>query len=319
MERLLRTYSPLADEGFSMASIRDLVVHVNDDVVSRHAFELASSLAADLGAGLMAVLVAAPVNAGVGLSAETASLAQQLAQAQRRTLLGIGDRLAAGARQRHDLAADVRCVDGDTVEVLQSHARAADLLITSQRDPAREGGLSTGQSARLLVGAACPVLTVPYVGLPAAEAVSGEAAPLRRALVAWADTRESARAVRDALPLLARASHVELVSFAKDGQSDGSSQRRAALERMVTYLARHGVQALPTLLSQAEASVGERMRRGGVPDVAVAEALLSHAADMHADFIVMGGYGHSRLWELVLGGVTRTMLETMTVPVLMSH
>ena len=186
MERLLRTYSPLADEGFSMASIRDLVVHVNDDVVSRHAFELASSLAADLGAGLMAVLVAAPVNAGVGLSAETASLAQQLAQAQRRTLLGIGDRLAAGARQRHDLAVDVRCVDGDPVEVLQSHARAADLLITSQRDPAREGGLSTGQSARLLVGAACPVLTVPYVGLPAAEAVSGEAAPLRRALVAWA-------------------------------------------------------------------------------------------------------------------------------------
>jgi hypothetical protein len=71
------------------------------------------------------------------------------------------------------------------------------------------------------------VLTVPYVGLPAAEAVSGEAAPLRRALVAWADTRESARAVRDALPLLARASHVELVSFAKDAdQSDGSSQRR---------------------------------------------------------------------------------------------
>jgi hypothetical protein len=129
----------------AMASIRDLVVHVNDDVVSRHAFELASSLAADLGAGLMAVLVAAPVNAGVGLSAETASLAQQLAQAQRRTLLGIGERLAAGARQRHDLAVDVRCVDGDPVEVLQSHARAADLLITSQRDPAREGGLSTGQ------------------------------------------------------------------------------------------------------------------------------------------------------------------------------
>lgn len=56
-----------------------------------------------------------------------------------------------------------------------------------------------------------------------------------------------------------------------------------------------------------------------MPDVAVAEALLSHAADMQADFIVMGGYGRSRLWELVLGGVTRTMLETMTVPVLMSH
>jgi nucleotide-binding universal stress UspA family protein len=212
----------------------------------------------------------------------------------------------------------LRCTDGDPVEVLQSCARTADLLITSQRDPARDGGLSTGQSARLLVGSACPVLTVPYVGLTADGAVSGEAGPLRRALVAWADTRESARAVRDAVPLLARASDVEPVSFAKDVGGDGSSHR-ASIDREVAYLARHGVQALPTMLSQAEASVGERMRRGGVPDVAVAEALLSHAADMNADFIVMGGYGHSRLWELVLGGVTRTMLETMTVPVLMSH
>ena len=163
-----------------MAAIRDLVVHVNDEAVSRHAFELATCLAADLGARLTAVLVAAPVNAGVGLSAETASLAQQLAQAQRATLLGIGDRLAAGARQRHDLAVELRCADGEPVEVLQSYARTADLLITSQRDPARDGGLSTGQSARLLVGSACPVLTVPYVGLTAEGAVSGEAAPLRR-------------------------------------------------------------------------------------------------------------------------------------------
>lgn len=301
-----------------MAAIRDLVVHVNDEVMSHHAFELATCLAADLGARLMPVLVAAPVNAGVGLSAETASLAQQLSQAQRVTRQGIGDRLAAGARQRHDLPVELRCADGDPVEVRHSYARTADLLITSQRDPAREGGLSTGQSARLLVGSACPVLTVPYVGLTAEGAESGEAGPLRRALVAWTDTRESARAVRDALPLLARASHVELVSFAKDARGDGASHR-ASLERGVTYLARHGVQAKPTVLSQAEASVGERMRRGGVPDAAVAEALLSHAADMHADFIVMGGYGHSRLWELVLGGVTRTMLETMTVPVLMLH
>ncbi len=301
-----------------MAAIRDLVVHVNDDVASRHAFELATCLAADLSARLTVVLVAAPVNAGVGLSAETASLALQLAQAQRATLQGIGDRLATGAQQRHDLAVELRCADGEPVEVLQSYARTADLLITMQRDPAHGGGLSTGQSARLLVGCACPVLTVPYVGLTPETAVSDESGPLRRALVAWTDTRECARAVRDALPLLARAAHVELVTFAKDAQGDGSSHG-ASLERVATYLARHGVRAIPTLLSQAEPSVGERMRRGAVPDMAVAEALLSHVADVHADFIVMGGYGHSRLWELVLGGVTRTMLETMTVPVLMSH
>lgn len=135
-------------------------------------------------------------------------------------------------------------------------------------------------------------------------------------------TRGRARALRDALPLLARASHVELVSFAHADRDDPSTHR-TSLERVVEFLARHGVRAKATLLSHAEPSLGERMTRGTIPDVAVAvaEALLSHAADVQADFIVMGGYGHSRLWELVLGGVTRTMLETMTVPVpeLMSH
>jgi nucleotide-binding universal stress UspA family protein len=73
------------------------------------------------------------------------------------------------------------------------------------------------------------------------------------------------------------------------------------------------------VLSQGKHSIGERMRLGWIPDVDAAQALLSHAADLDADFIVMGSYGHSRLRELVLGGVTRTMLDTMTVPLLMSH
>lgn len=301
-----------------MTAMRNLVVHVNDEAVSSHAVDLAASLAAQLRARLTAVLVAAPVNVGVGLSAETASLAQQLVQAQRAALLGIGERLASGARQRHDVAVELRVADGDPVDALQAHARTADLLVTSQRDPAGAGGLSTGQAARLLVGAACPVLTVPHIGWGADNSVPLQQTILGRALVAWSDTRESARALRDALPLLARATQVDLVSFADAGRTD-AAPHQASLQQVADYLGRHGVQATMTVLSQGEPSVGERMRRGWVPDVAVAEALLSHAADMHADFIVMGGYGHSRLWELVLGGVTRTMLETMTVPVVMSH
>jgi hypothetical protein len=112
-----------------MSAVRDLVVHVNDEVVSRHAFELTICLTADLGARLTAVLVAAPVHAGMGLSAETASPPQRLAQAQRVTLQSIGDRLAAGARQRHDRAVELRCTAGDPFEVLQSYARTADLCL----------------------------------------------------------------------------------------------------------------------------------------------------------------------------------------------
>jgi nucleotide-binding universal stress UspA family protein len=301
-----------------MSGIQEIVVQVNDEVSSSPAIELAGSLAPTLGAHLSAVLIGAQVNMGLGLSAETASLARQLEQAQHAERLGIGQRLVTRMKQRHGLALELRFADGDPVAALQAHTRTADLLITSQRDPAREGGLSTAQSARLLVGSACPVLTVPYVGLTPAGATDSAAQPLRRALVAWSDSRESARALRDSLPLLSLASYVEVVTFASvEFANLGPS--RAALDRVVSYLRSHAVVAIPTVLSQANPSMSERMLRGGLSDVAAAEALLSHAADMSADFIVMGGYGHSRLWELVLGGVTRTMLESMTVPVLMSN
>jgi nucleotide-binding universal stress UspA family protein len=301
-----------------MVAIRDLLVHVNDEVTSHHAIELAASLAADLSARLTVLLVAAPVSAGVGLSAETASLAQEFEQAQRASLQRIGERLTAAVRQRIDVPLELRFADGDPAEVLQTHSRTSDLMVISQRDPAGDGGLARGQSARLLLGAACPVLIVPHIGWAAEQVGSTAPRPLQRALVAWSDTRESARALHDAMPLLARASHVELVSFADASHGD-TQVRRASLREVAEYLARHGVQAATEVLRQGEPSLGERMRRGWVPDVTAADALLSHAADVHADFIVMGGYGHSRLRELVLGGVTRTMLDAMTVPVLMSH
>jgi nucleotide-binding universal stress UspA family protein len=296
--------------------MQDLVVHVDDEVVSAHSLELAVLLAAEWGSRLTVVAATTPVTAGVGLSAETAALSVQLGQAQQEALLAIGERLVASARQRHAGPIDLRVANGDPVEALLTHTRTADLLITSQRGPNDAGGLSTAQSARLLVGAACPVLAVPFIGLDARHADPAAGGPLRKALVAWADTRESARAVRDALPLLQRASHVDLVSFAESGRDDAM---QASLQRVADYLARHGVQATMGVLNQAEPSLGERMRRGWVPDVGVAEALLSRAADLDADLIVMGAYGHARLWELVLGGVTRTILKSMTVPVLMSH
>lgn len=301
-----------------MSALRDLLVHVEDDDVSRHAIEMAALLARALDARLTALLVAAPLHAGVGLSAETASLALQIEQDQRAALRDTADRLVAHLRQRFGLATEVRIADGDPAVVLLAHARTTDLVIASQRDPARKGGLSTGQAARVLVGSACPVLTVPHIGWATERPAAATPGVLRRALVAWSGTRESARALRDALPLLAQASHVELVCFESAAQGDVSA-RRASLESVVRYLSHHGVAAKTTVLSQAEPSIGERMWRGSTPDVTVAQALLSHAADVHADFIVMGGYGHSRVRELVLGGVTRTILESMTVPVLMSH
>lgn len=299
-----------------MAAMKELVVHVNDEAVSGHALELAALLAAEWDAKLTALVTATVANAGAGLNADAAALSLQLARAQCEALQGIGERLVAASRQRHGIGIDLQFGEAEPVDDLLARARTADLLVTAQRGPEGSGGLSPGQAARLLVSAACPVLKVPYIGSQPDGAELTRDTLLRRVLVSWADTRESARALRDALPLLERASQVELVSFAAAGQHESA---QASLQRVADYLGRHGIVATTAVLTQAEPSLGERMRRGWIPDVAVAEAVQSHAADFQADLVVMGAYGHPRLWELVLGGMTRSMLESMTVPVLMSH
>ncbi len=107
------------------------------------------------------------------------------------------------------------------------------------------------------------------------------------------------------------------MSFVARG--DDSASASAELDEVRRHLKRHGIDAHGALLHGGDASIAERLRRGWIPDVPVAEALLSHAADLDADLLVMGAWGHARAWELVLGGVTRTMLQSMTLPVLMSH
>jgi len=121
---------------------------------------------------------------------------------------------------------------------------------------------------------------------------------LDRVMVCWDGGRAAARAIGDAIPFLERAGRIEVVIVTNE---------RSKIERadIGAHLARHGLNA--------------KIKRMPPGDIDVADVLLSYAADEGVDFIVMGGYGHARLREFVLGGVTRSMLRTMTVPVLMSH
>ena len=124
---------------------------------------------------------------------------------------------------------------------------------------------------------------------------------LDRVMVCWDGSRAAARAVGDALPFLKKAKQVEIVIVStKPNEKD--EMPGADLGQ---HLARHGLKVEINQITS--------------PDIDVASTILSHAADFSTDVIVMGGYGHSRLREFVLGGVTRGMLESMTVPVLMSH
>jgi nucleotide-binding universal stress UspA family protein len=171
-------------------------------------------------------------------------------------------------------------------------ARRFDLAIVGQAEPDK-GAAEEMVAESALFESGRPVIIVPYI----------QKAPLKldRVMVCWDGSRAATRAIGDAMPLLERSGAVEVVIIANErGKQDEISGAD-----MGQHLARHGLK------------VDVKRIVGGKIDVA--DALLSHAADSSADFMIMGGYGHSRLREFVLGGATRAILSSMTIPVLMSH
>jgi nucleotide-binding universal stress UspA family protein len=199
------------------------------------------------------------------------------------------------AAARHGNAgAEWRASDADAAAAVCLSARYADLVVAAQPEP-QDAAETRFLAEELALSVGRPVLFVPYAGRFAAAG--------KRVLIAWDGGREAARAVSDALPFLERAEAVEVAVFdAERGRRDHGEQPGADIG---LYLARHGVKVTVHRQSGAGFDVGAQ--------------ILSRAADTGSDLIVMGAYGHSRVRELVLGGVTRSMLEAMTVPVLMSH
>ncbi|MYM39384.1 universal stress protein [Duganella qianjiadongensis] len=190
-----------------------------------------------------------------------------------------------------------RISDDETEVTLLQQARYADLVVLSQSDPSDDASkLLRGLPESITLNSGRPVLLVPY---------AGEFSNIgQRALVAWDGSRAATRAITDALPLLRRSSAVTLVVYNADQQAGVHGEQPGA--DMALYLARHGVKI-------------EVMAQKTPAGLDVGNALLSLAADLGSDLIVMGGYGHMRWREMIMGGVTRTLLQTMTVPILMSH
>ncbi len=181
----------------------------------------------------------------------------------------------------------------DPVEAMVLHARYADLVVLGQSEITENLDAAAGLPARVTLAAGRPVLILPSAGQFLTIG--------KRILVAWDASREATRALTDAIPFLQHADKVSVMAVdprrGKHGRLPGAD--------IGLFLARHGVQVEVTTDPGREVDVGNE--------------LLSRAADFSADLIVMGCYGHNRLREWVLGGATRTILQTMTVPVLMSH
>lgn len=190
---------------------------------------------------------------------------------------------------------EARQVDDEAGGGISLQARYSDLVVIGQTDLEEPSPTTLPDFPEFVImNSGRPVLIMPYAG--SHETVA------KRVLIAWDASTSATRAVTAAIPLMKRAENVDVVVFNPDSRGDAHGEQPGA--DIGLYLARHGIK-VNVVRQKTKIDVGN--------------ALLSIAADLGSDMLVMGGYGHSRFREILLGGVTRTVLESMTVPVLMAH
>lgn len=276
---------------------RSIFVHVDDGDDTERRLDIATRLANAYPAQLVGSYL---VPAHTPNAFAKAMMASEIARQTRRQTVEDVDaaeqvfRAAAAAAGVTDVAWHKSWGDPFDAAVLES--RYSDLAVLGQ--PNRESpnaSFNAEMANAVLMLSGRPVLFVPCFGVTDTLG--------QRILIAWKDSRESARAVADALPLLKDAKEVHAVAITADADE---SQRDIKTDQQVReFLLRHNVKAV--------------VKRVVAQDIEAGELLLSHAADISADMIVMGGYSRPRITQLVWGGVTRVLLNSMTVPVLMSH
>ncbi|MGA3399433.1 MAG: universal stress protein [Acetobacteraceae bacterium] len=281
-------------------SLRDIVVFLDSSSASEERLRLAIRIAREHGAGLSAVF-----------AHHDQAVEYAPSPAMRRGLLTQLVASAAGARRNtpfndgteQRLRECLRWFGGDATWYdldqigsagLIAFTRTADLIILGQICPDVRR-VAAWRPDDIVVDSGRPVLLVPYVGTFTELG--------RRVLVAWDGSREAARALNDALPVIRTATAVTVMTVRT---RDGDLQRdREATQRVVRHLARHDIRA----------RADHPLRSGH----AISDVLLSAVTDICADLIVAGAYHHSPLREALIGGVSRELLQHMTVPMLMSH
>jgi nucleotide-binding universal stress UspA family protein len=278
-----------------MNDIKTVLLHCDSSPDNGRRLRLVKELAARLGACVESVYAVMPMLMQYPFAlAGDGGVAAQLAACEAETRRTVRTAFARDCEAAG--MADVTWHEtlGDPVQGFGRHAWGADLLVFGQRDPASgtEPGVPADFAASVLLATGKPGLVLPYV-----DAAPGFGSNV---LVAWKATPESARALGAALPLLQRADQVHLACW--DDPQGGAAEAALAPLR---FLKRHGVAAVAHHESAPARDIGE--------------ALLSRAADLRIDLLVMGCYGHGRAREWALGGVTRTVMQSMTVPVLMVH
>jgi len=281
-------------------SYKTVLVHVDKDKHSIERVKLAAQIAMNDEAHLIG---AAPsgvsrfiyqsrfIYEGGGMATHLDSHLEELRKAAKDSLTQFEATVKSIGVQSYE----ARQVDDEAGAGVSLQARYSDLVVIGQTNLDEPSSTTLPDFPEFVVmNSGRPVLIVPYVG-------SYDAMP-KRVLIAWDASTSATRAVTAAIPLLKRAQNVDVVVFNPDSRGDAHGEVPGA--DIGLYLARHNVRV--NVVRQKT-------------DIDVGNALLSIATDLGSDMIVMGGYGHSRFREILLGGVTRTVLESMTVPVLMAH
>ena len=277
---------------------RSLLVHLDQDRHCAARSGAAMALAKGLDCHLAGVAPTGLIDLPIALESaatliEFAGLAWDTLRAQAERT---ADHFRAECRAAGIKSFEAVIDESDKAQSLVRHAHCSDLTVLTQADAsAADHRAAQDLVEKVVLYSARPTLIVPCAGR--FDSIG------THAMVAWDDSREAARAVSDALPLLRRAHQVDVIGWGEAGGPDHKTLR-LRLDALHQWLMWQGV--------SAELQVE-------ISSSGIAEAMLSRAADSGADLIVMGAYGHARWTERVLGGATRGLLDSMTIPVLMSH
>ena len=277
-----------------MNTLTSILVHADASTQTITRLQAAAALARAHEASVHALYAVLPIYTqypySLSISAEAAALLQEAEDGRSARARTLFDQAVSSAA----LPIGWSAATGDPVQAFTRAAACSDLVVLSQNEPDNElrSDVPSDFVPSVIIGSGRPTLVLPN---------RHEGADIGRVvLLAWKPTREAAHALAGSLPLLCKADkvHVALWNDSEDSSTDG----RKDIER---YLRAHGITA--------------DVHGYGPESRDVGEYLLSLASDVGADLLVMGCYGHGRMREWALGGATRSVLRSMTVPVLMAH
>lgn len=276
-------------------AIKNILVHIDHSMACENRVNAAIDLARQNDARLCALFVVPDyfmpsyVEAQISTDVITQINDEAVARAKE-TMSKVKDQVSTAG-----LSIDTYLEEGNLIAILNDYARYTDLLVLGQDQSDDPDNISEALADHLVIEGGAPCLVIPYIGTRKNLG--------KRILVAWNESRESARALKDALPLLKHADIVKILFIKPESHHQ---EHTATQEKVIiSYLADHGISAKVSICIDNHLDPGN--------------TILSQTVENDIDLVVMGAFGHSRLREIILGGATRHLLEEMTAPIFISH